>query len=222
MNATTATAATTVRRSNTTYRWIRQIHLWIGAWGALAAVIYGFTGLMMNHRFGDSAWPQGKSDEVARVTLQIPADAQTSPEALSLWLRSTQGLDAQVIRKGPPGGGREAAREGRGGKPAPTKWNLSGGTASDSWSLEYTPGQDKAELKRSSHTVLAAFNRLHKGVGGGWRWLLLADSFAIGMLLLGISGVWMWMRGRTAKQMIVSVMGVSVVVLVIVLGPALF
>jgi hypothetical protein len=32
----------------------------------------------------------------------------------------------------------------------------------------------------------------------------------------------MWLRGRTAKQMIVSVMGVSVVVLVIVLGPALF
>ena len=62
MNATTATAATSVRRSNTTYRWIRQLHLWIGAWGALAAVIYGFTGLVMNHRFGDGAWPQGKSE----------------------------------------------------------------------------------------------------------------------------------------------------------------
>ena len=223
MNATTLSASATARRrSNTTHRWIRQLHLWIGAWGALATIIYGFTGLVMNHRFGDSAWPQGDTQEAGRATLQVPAEARTTPEELSLWLRKTQGLDAQVIRKGPPGGGREAAREGRGGKPAPTKWNLSGGTASDSWSLEYTPGQDKAELKRSSHTVLAAFNRLHKGVGGGWRWLLLADSFAIGMLLLGISGVWMWMRGRTAKQMIVSVMGVSVVVLVIVLGPALF
>ena len=223
MNATTLSASATARRrSSTTHRWIRQLHLWIGAWGALATIIYGFTGLVMNHRFGDSAWPQGDTLEAGRATLQVPAEARTTPEELSLWLRKTQGLDAQVIRKGPPGGGREAAREGRGGKPAPTKWNLSGGTASDSWSLEYTPGQDKAELKRSSHTVLAAFNRLHKGVGGGWRWLLLADSFAIGMLLLGISGVWMWMRGRTAKQMIVSVMGVSVVVLVIVLGPALF
>ena len=222
MNATTLSASATARRrSSTTHRWIRQLHLWIGAWGALATIIYGFTGLVMNHRFGDSAWPQGDTQEAGRATLQVPAEARTTPEELSLWLRKTQGLDAQVIRKGPPGG-REAAREGRGGKPAPTKWNLSGGTASDSWSLEYTPGQDKAELKRSSHTVLAAFNRLHKGVGGGWRWLLLADSFAIGMLLLGISGVWMWMRGRTAKQMIVSVMGVSVVVLVIVLGPALF
>lgn len=215
-------AATARRRSNTVYRWIRQLHLWIGAWGALATIIYGFTGLVMNHRFGDSAWPQGDTQEAGRTTLQIPAEARATPEELSLWLRKTQGLDAQVIRKGPPGPGREAARESQDGKRAPTKWNLSGGTASNSWALEYAPGQDKAELKRNSHSALAAFNRLHKGVGGGWGWLLLADSFAIGMLLLGISGIWMWLRGRTAKQMLVSVMGLSVVVLVIVLGPALF
>ena len=69
MNATTASQTATLarRRSNTTHRWIRQIHLWIGAWGALAAVIYGFTGLVMNHRFGDGAWPQGDSEERARV-----------------------------------------------------------------------------------------------------------------------------------------------------------
>ena len=220
MNATTATSAVTARRrSNTTYRWVRQVHLWIGAWGALATIIYGFTGLVMNHRFGDGAWPQGDSQEAGRATLQVPAEVRATPEELSLWLRQTQGLDAQVIRKGPPGGGRDA-RGGQDGKQAPT-WSLSGGTATNSWSVEYSPGQDKAELKRSSHTSLAALNRLHKGVGGGWAWLLLADSFAIGMLLLGLSGIWMWIRGRTPKQMVASVMGLSVLVLVIVLGPAL-
>lgn len=220
MNATTATSAVTARRrSNTTYRWVRQLHLWIGAWGALATIIYGFTGLVMNHRFGDGAWPQGDSQEAGRATLQVPAEVRATPEELSLWLRQTQGLDAQVIRKGPPGGGRDA-RGGQDGKQAP-KWSLSGGTATNSWSVEYSPGQDKAELKRSSHTSLAALNRLHKGVGGGWAWLLLADSFAIGMLLLGLSGIWMWIRGRTPKQMVASVMGLSVLVLVIVLGPAL-
>ena len=217
MNATTSTADLARRRSNATYRLVRQLHLWIGAWGALAAIVYGFTGLVMNHRFGDSAWPQGDTQELNRSTLQIPAQVRETPEELSLWLRQTQGLDAQVIRKGPPGG---AARGGQEGKPAP-KWALSGGTASDSWSVEYSPGSEQAELKRSSHTPLAAFNRLHKGVGGGWAWLLLADSFAIGMLLLGISGIWMWLRGRTPKQMVASVMAASVLVLVIVLGPAL-
>jgi uncharacterized protein len=194
------------------YRLVRQLHLWIGAWGALAAIIYGFTGLVMNNRFGDNAWPQGDSKEAGRVMLQIPAMVRATPEELSLWLQQTQGLDAQVIRKGSPG--KDAKQ--------PPKWNLSGGTASESWSLDYVPGNETAEVKRSTHTLLAAISRLHKGVGGGWAWNLLADSFAIGMLLLGLSGIWMWARGRTPKQMIASVLGLSVLVLAVVLLPALF
>jgi Uncharacterized protein conserved in bacteria len=96
------------------HRWIRRIHLWIGAWGALAAVLYGATGLIMSHRFGDNAWPQGDSAETGRTTLAVPATARTSAEALSLWLREAHGLDAQTIRKPKPGG--EAARAER--KPA--------------------------------------------------------------------------------------------------------
>ncbi|UHQ19677.1 PepSY-associated TM helix domain-containing protein [Lysobacter sp. KIS68-7] len=200
-----ATVATTPRRSAATYRWIRQIHLWIGAWGALAAVIYGFTGLVMNHRFGDSAWFQGDSEDRAKVALEIPAQAQASPEALSLWLRDTQKLDAQVIRK----------------NPQTSKWSLSGGSATDAWSLDYTPGSASAEVKHTRHDTLAAFNRLHKGVGGGIGWKILSDSFAICMLLLGLSGIWMWARGRSAKDLVVSVLGVSLTAMLVVLLPAL-
>ena len=215
MNATSVDAAVLRRRGNTTHRWIRQLHLWIGAWGALAAVIYGFTGLVMNHRFGDAAWPQGDSAERGRTTLSVPAEARATPEQLSLWLRATQGLDADVIRKGPPGGGKDAKAS------ASPKWTFSGGSASEAWSLEYVPGSDTAEVKRTSHTLLAAFNRLHKGVGGGSGWRLLADSFAIAMLLLGVSGLWMWARGRTLRNMAVSVMGASLLALLVVLVPAL-
>ena len=83
-------------------------------------------------------------------------------------------------------------------------------------------GAAEAEIKHSRQSWLAAFNRLHKAVGGGAGWVLLADSFALAMLLLGLSGLWMWARGRNARQMAVSVLGVSTVVLVVVLGPALF
>jgi hypothetical protein len=208
---------TTTARRNTTHRWIRQLHLWIGAWGALAAVLYGFTGLVMNHRFSDGAWPQGDTAESGRMLLEVPASARDTPWALRAWLQATHALDAQVVRTGPSGraklGGREVAQ--------PPKWNLSGGDASASWSLEYVPGNHTAEVKRSRHSPLAAFNRLHKTVGGGQAWTLLADSFAIGMLLLGLSGLWMWARGRNARQMIVSVLGVSFLVLLAVVGPAL-
>jgi hypothetical protein len=205
-------ARSATARRNTTHRWIRQLHLWIGAWGALAAVLYGFTGLVMNHRSGDHPWPQGDSIDTGRVVLQVPAQARSSAEALSLWLQQSQKLDVQSIRKGAPRGAPEDA---------PEQWNLSGGNARDSWTLQYTPGADTAEVKNNRQTWMAAFNRLHKAVGGGLAWTLLADSFAIGMLLLGLSGLWMWARGRNARQMIVSVLGVSLLVVLAVLGPAL-
>ena len=206
-------AATGVRRANGArlHRWVRQLHLWIGAWGALAAVLYGATGLVMNHRFGDRPWPQGDSTDAARMVLAVPVAARASPEALSLWLRDSAHLDAQVIRKG-------AARGGDGG---PTRWSLSGGDARASWSLQYTPGAAAVEVRHSRQSWLAAFNRLHKAVGGGAGWVLLADSFALAMLLLGMSGLWMWGRGRTAREMVLSVLGASVVALALVLGPAL-
>ena len=205
------------RRSNASYRWIRQLHLWIGAWGALAAILYGITGLVMNHRFGDAAWPQGVSRDTGATTLSIPAEARASPERLALWLHDSQQLDVQSIRKGGPGGrGRE--RGNGGGAP---RWNLSGGTAADSWQLEYTPGSDSAELKRSRQTFLAAINRLHKTVGGGIGWRVLADSFAIAMMLLGLSGLWMWARGRTWRQMVLSVAAASTAAFLLVVIPAL-
>ncbi|MEO6366012.1 MAG: PepSY-associated TM helix domain-containing protein [Luteimonas sp.] len=216
-SSATTTGGITRLRSTTAHRWIRQVHLWIGAWGALAAVVYGFTGLVMNHRFGDGAWPQGDSADAGRVVLVVPAAARETPEALTQWLRETHRLDTQVMRKAKPDGAKLGGVE----VAQPAKWNLSGGSARASWSLEFVPGNATAEVKQSRHTTLAAFNRLHKGVGGGVAWILLADSFAIGMLLLGLSGLWMWARGRTAKQMVVSVLGLSVLMLAAVLGPAL-
>ena len=199
------------------HRWIRQIHLWIGAWGALAAVLYGVTGLVLNHRMGGNAWPQGESRDAGATTLSIPAEARTSPEGLALWLHDAQRLDVQSIRKGGPGGGRG---ESRGGNASP-KWTLSGGTAADSWQLEYVPGGDSAELKRSRQDFLAAINRLHKTVGGGIGWRVLADSFAIAMVLLGLSGIWIWARGRSYRQMLLSVFCASSAAFLLVVVPAL-
>ena len=218
MSATTAPLASP-RRKGALHRWIRRIHLWIGAWGALAAVLYGTTGLIMSHRMGENAWPQGESAEIGRTTLAVPAEARTSAEALSLWLRDTQGLDAQTIRKPKPGGEGRKPREGE--RRGPSGWSLSGGTASASWSLDYAPGADTAELKRTHHSPLAAFTRLHKAVAGGDGWRLLGDSFAIGMILLGLSGLLLWARGRTPKQMLVSVFGASLVATLLVLVPNL-
>ena len=58
-------------------------------------------------------------------------------------------------------------------------------------------------------------------MAGGDGWRLLGDSFAIGMILLGLSGLLLWARGRTPKQMLVSVFGASLFATLLVLIPNL-
>ena len=205
------------RARSATYRWVRQIHLWVGAWGALAALLFGLTGLVMANRFGEGAWPQGDSREAGTLTLEVPAAARASKETLKQWLRDAHRLDATQVRGGKPEAGRIGGREVK----QPPKWSLSGGTARRSWSLDYVPGNATAELKRSEQSPLAALLRLHKGVGGGWAWRILQNSFAIGMILLGLSGIWMWARGRTPRQMVLSVMGLSTALVLAVVGLAI-
>ncbi|WP_162301451.1 PepSY-associated TM helix domain-containing protein [Cognatilysobacter segetis] len=212
----TTTAATRPAARVRAHRWIRQLHLWIGAWGALAALLFGTTGLLMNHRSGDNPWPQGSAEESAPLTLAVPESARGSREALRDWLRDAYRLEATSMRGGKPEGGRVGGREVR----QPAKWSLGGGTARRTWSLDYVPGNATAELKRTVQSPLAALLRMHKGVGGGLAWRLLQDSFAIGMVLLGLSGLWLWARGRTPRQMVFSVMGLSTLLFATILGLA--
>lgn len=209
-------AVATARRSGAaTYRIVRQVHLWVGAWGALAAILFGLTGLVMNHRFGDRKWPQGDSHDTGRVLLAVPGPAGASPEALAAWLSHAHGLAVGNVRKGKP---ESVMLEGRRIE-QPARWNLSGGTAGRSWSMEYVPGNATAELKHSRHSLLAALNRLHKGVGGK-AWIWLSDSFAIGMLLLGVTGIWMWARGRSPRDMLLSVFGLATLLFFAAVGLA--
>jgi hypothetical protein len=199
------------------HRLVRQLHLWVGAWGALAAVLYGCTGLVMNHRF---AWtlPQGESVPAEPVRVSVPAEARVSTEALAAWLQREHGLEALVKRVQPP---KDKVRVGTGEGAQPEKWTLSGGDARDAWNVEYTAGDASVEVKRTAHGWLSALNRLHKTQGGGHAWIVLGDSFALAMVFLGLSGLVLWGRGRSPGQMVFSVFALALLVLAGVLGPAL-
>ena len=215
-NPARTTSAANKRPANrglTTYRWMRQIHLWVGAWGALAAVLYGITGFVMNHRFA-MVLPQGDNVEVARLTVAVPSELRTDPDGLLSWLADTHDLRDGSIRQGPPGRG-PARGESEGA------WSLRGGNARNTWSASYPPGASTIEFSQSQASWLASANRLHKSIGGN-AWILLSDSFAIAMTLLGITGLWMWARGRRPRTLVLSVVGVSTLISAVILWPALF
>jgi hypothetical protein len=211
MNATVSTAAAAGRvRSLRVHRLMRQVHLWIGAWGAIAANLFGASGFMQNHR-GVMKLPQGDSTEVARVELPVPESARASRGAFRDWLRNDQHLEVESRRGGPPGRGREGPD---------AHWNFMGGNARVVKQVEYSPGAQTVTVRITEYSPLAVLERLHKSEGASVAWILLEDSFAVAMVMLGITGLVMWSRGRSVRQMAFSIVGGAVVVLLIIGGSA--
>jgi len=206
-----------------THRLVRQLHLWIGAWGAIAAILFGISGFMQNHR-GIMKLPQGDTTEISNVEMEVPESARQTREEMRAWLRDVQHLDVEIQRArggGPSAGGRRGGDGGPGGGGGGTRWMFNGGNARILTQVEYTEGASTVTVRKSESSPLAILSRLHKGVGGGIPWILLTDSFAVAMVLLGISGIILWARGRTVAQMAFSIVGVAVVVLLAIGGSAI-
>jgi len=202
-----------------THRLVRQLHLWIGAWGAIAAILFGISGFMQNHR-GIMKLPQGDTTEISNVEMEVPESARQTREEMRAWLHDVQHIDVEIqrARGGPSAGGRRGGDGGPGGGGpggggGGTRWMFNGGNARILTQVEYTEGASTVTVRKSENSPLAILSRLHKGVGGGIPWILLTDSFAVAMVLLGISGIILWARGRTVAQMAFSIVGVAVVVL---------
>lgn len=217
MNAqhpTIALQSATARR-NRTHRIVRQLHLWIGAWGAIAAILFGASGFVMNHR-AVLKIPQGSAADLSKIELPVPDGVRSTPEAMLVWLRDTQKLDIENVRVMP---GQPVEFNGQKIKP-PTRWMFSGGNARVSTQAEYSEGNASMTVRTTEQSPLAILTRLHKGVGGGVAWILLSDTFALAMVALGISGILLWVRGRSAKQMVFSVLGAAAAVLLLIGGAA--
>jgi hypothetical protein len=196
-------------RSARTHRLIRQLHLWIGAWGAIAAILFGVSGFVQNHR-GVMKLPQGDTTEISKVELEVPESVRASRDAIREWLRVQQHIEVENQR----GPGRGGDSQGRG------RWMFAGGNARVTTQVEYVPGASTVTIRKTQQSPLAVLERLHKGVGGGIAWILLGDSFALAMVALGISGLILWARGRSVRQMVFSIVGAGVVVLLVIGGIA--
>ena len=98
---------------------------------------------------------------------------------------------------------------------------FTGGNARVVTQVEYVEGASSLTVRKTEHSPLAIFARLHKGTGGGVAWILLGDSFAFALIALGISGILMWARGRSPRQMVFSIVGVAVVIVLVIGGSAI-
>ena len=69
--------------------WLRKFHGWIGLWGATLGLLFGFSGIWLNHRAVLQLKPAAERSE---SQLALPDPRPADAQALATWLQSTLAL----------------------------------------------------------------------------------------------------------------------------------
>lgn len=181
--------------------WVRKIHLYVGLWGAILGLLFGVTGILLNHR-AIMKIPVEKSAQKT-VQLALPEQKPASPEELSVWLQGElKFTPAQVVQvKRQPA---KAVTWGDQQVMQPERWSVSLQTPQRGVSAEYFIGNRFIKLDHTDATPIGTLTRLHMSVGVSAFWVLLADTIAGSLILLSITGLLLWTQLRAMHTVAVT------------------
>ena len=193
--------------------WLRKTHGWIGLWGATLGLLFGFSGIWLNHRAVLPLKPSAQRDDrQLKLDAPRPADAR----ALAAWLQAAQpGLGAPSnvrVEKARPVPWAEASASGVGVAMQPEHWTITFNAPKAQVQAEYWVGNATASVRRTDNGLVATLTNLHKGVGMPVAWILLVDTLAGSLILLSLSGVTLWMLTRRRRALGLAVVGTALAV----------
>ena len=171
-------------------KWLRRTHAWFGLWGAALGLLFGFTGILLNHREVMKI-PIGRM-EPKEIQIPLTEPRPADPKALAAWLGQTLNLDMAHAR---------ARRES--GKTVvwnnqtlqqPALWQINLRSPNKMLQAEYWEGNTFVSIKHGDANLLTTLNNLHKGAGMGVGWVLLVDTLAGALILLSLTGTLLWTR----------------------------
>lgn len=182
--------------------WLRKIHLYVGLWGAALGLLFGVTGILLNHR-AIMKIPIEKTIQ-KNVQLPLPELAHTSIEALSAWLQHElefKPISPPVIKSQPAKtivwGEREHLQ--------PERWTINLSRPGSAINAEYFVGNRFVKLDQLDATPIGTLTRLHMAVGVSAFWILLTDTVAGALILLSVTGVLLWTQLHTIRTAAVLV-----------------
>jgi len=200
-------------------RWVRRMHGWFGLWGALLGLLFGSSGVWLNHRAILKL--QLPAQQTLNAQIALPDPRPDTPQAMAEWLRDALALDrpANNIRseraRPVPWAEKGAAREG-GQRPLmqPERWTFFFGGPDRVIQVEYWAGNSSANVRTVENGFFATLTNLHKGIGMPVPWILLVDTLAGSLIFLSISGLILWWETNRRRRLGIAIFGVSVVVTV--------
>lgn len=180
--------------------WLRKIHLYVGLWGAVFGLLFGATGILLNHR---AILPIPIKKEVKnKAQLIVPPNAFSNPEQMSVWLQKElnfKPVSPTVIKsqseKIVVWNQREITQ--------PAHWTILLNRPGQGITAEYFVGNRYVQLNQLDATPIGTLTRLHKSVGVSAFWVLLADTIAGSLLLLSITGLLLWTQLHTVRSIAV-------------------
>ncbi len=193
--------------------WLRKTHGWVGLWGATLGLLFGFSGIWLNHR---AVLPLQPATERHNSQLALadppPADAQ----AMAAWLQQALGLRAatavRVEKAMPAPWGAEATAAGVAVALQPEHWTFYFNTPGAQVQADYWVGNRTVGLRRTDDGFVATLTNLHKGTGMSMPWILLVDTLAGSLILLSLSGLSLWMLMRRRRTLGIALFGSALVV----------
>jgi hypothetical protein len=176
------------RRANF-IKWLRNVHGWIGLWGAVIGLMFGVTGFLLNHRGGPLKISTGEPS-VEQVQVALPDTPPRSPQEMMRWLQrelKIEGKPGRVRREPahPVAWGDQRTVQ-------PEFWQMTLAAPGHSVQAEYWVGNGYVSVKNTSNTFFATLTNLHRGVGVSMGWVLLMDTIAGSLILLSLTGVLLW------------------------------
>lgn len=194
-----ATAARNARGRRATFiKWLRNVHGWVGLWGAALGLLFGTTGFLLNHRAPPLRIATG-APQVSSVQVPLPSPAPDTPRALAAWLQQEYKLTGRLgrVQREPA---HKVAWDDRDAL-QPEHWQMMFATPRESVMAEYWVGSGFVTLKHSENSFVAMLTNLHRGTGLGIGWILLIDTLAGSLVLLSLTGVLLWTQLHRTKTL---------------------
>ncbi|MBI3374826.1 MAG: PepSY-associated TM helix domain-containing protein [Betaproteobacteria bacterium] len=171
-------------------KWLRRTHGWFALWGGVVGMLFGATGILLNHR----AVMKIPAVQIERSTIQLPlgdASART-PAELASWLQTQLDLDKPAARleTDPP----QYVPWGNRSVEQPAQWRVFFSSPKRTLQAEYWVGNRFVTVKRTEGNVFYLLTRLHMGQGVHPGWILLADTISGSLIVLALTGLLLWSR----------------------------
>lgn len=193
-------------------RWLKRFHAWFGVCGAIAGIIFAWSGFMLNHR---TDFRIGADIVTTESTLPAPDSRDfANAEAFGAYVKNQLNLFGEPRAPG-MGGGRGGMSAGRiavpGGPPVemPTGFQAQFVAASDQVAASYTVGDDAVEVVRQDRPTIRALNRMHLGQAPNIGWQIVIDAYSGALIFLCLSGILIWSRLDGSRLVGLSLISLS-------------